>query len=67
MAKRKQSSGLLYGVVVGLLTFSLVSLIGMVFRVEPYVIVQRALTATAITSVAAWINARLIMDNLVTK
>lgn len=63
----KRSSSLIYGMAAGLLTCAVVSLIGMVFQVEPHVITQRAIVGAAIMTLVVWVNAKIIIDNLATK
>lgn len=49
MGKASRNSSWQWGIVSALLTFSLVTLSGIVFRVDPFVIAQRALCSAGMT------------------
>lgn len=67
MSKRQKTSNLVWGLIGGLTTFALASLIGIIAGVAPFNITKRALIAALIMGVVTRVAAQVISLNLVIK
>ena len=62
--KSSLTDGHHWGIVAGLLMFSFVALCGIAFRVDPFVVAQRATCSSVITGFVAHVTARVVAVTL---